>query len=281
MSIKQKDITVIAFDFRTHEMTRYALEKTLEVIEPKEVIVVSDKDIMPSTTWVPCKPTKGFDEYSWMMMKWMWPLVDTSHAMYIQYDGMPWDANQWDDNFLNYDYIGAVWPWEPEGKNVGNGGFCLRSKKFLDACGRDPVITMDPARGKAEDAVICIDKRPYLEQTHGIKFAPSSVAHKFSFEMAKTGDTFGWHGVWNIFAMMSLEDIDFYMQHLGFKGWNIYLWHHVLVTMCGRGLQDHLITAIGHLKAENPPFMPDLLNWLMSEDYPNRNWLIIQLQQKS
>jgi hypothetical protein len=46
----------------------------------------------------------------------------------------------WSNDFLEYDYIGAPWMYsdtsyitdEGEHVPVGNGGFCLRSKKFLE-----------------------------------------------------------------------------------------------------------------------------------------------------
>lgn len=260
----QKNLTLVAIDFKTHDMTRRALEICLEKVDPAEVIVVSDQDILPGTTWVEHEPTKTFTEYNLIMMKGIASVVDTSHALYVQYDGMIQNAELWRDEFLNYDYIGAVWPWEPEGRNVGNGGFSLRSKKLLDAC-CDPAIQLSAARNFiAEDATIAIDNRAYLENKYGINFAPSSVARQFSHEL-EPSHSWGWHGVWNIFNHLEMKDVDFYASHMTYKGWNVYLWHHVLAAMANRNLDDHLGNAVTHLYQNSPEHVAHLQQWFQSE----------------
>ena len=59
---------------------------------------------------------------------------NTDFLLLIQWDGYILDPNAWRDEFLEYDYIGAVWPWHLTNR-VGNGGFCIRSKKFMEAVG--------------------------------------------------------------------------------------------------------------------------------------------------
>lgn len=280
MSVKHNEITVVAMDFKNHELTRRAVELTLQRIQPKELLIISDKQFYPEGTFIKAAAPATFVDYAWMMMKWIGPLIDTGHALYIQYDGMPWDPDQWDDDFLNYDYIGAVWPWEPEGQNVGNGGFSLRSKRFLDAC-RDSAIYMDEKRAQAEDASLCIDHRPYLENIHNIKFAPTEVAHRFSYEVERKGQSWGWHGQWNLFANLDMKDLEHYMEHLNFRGWNVYLWHHVLQAMAARGLHSHLETVIPILLEDNMDLVPSLVNWFVQEQFLNRDWLILKLLGKS
>jgi len=61
-------------------------------------------------------------------------------CLLVQPDGFVINPDKWDNQFFEYDYIGA--PWEqvphsyldPWGKphRVGNGGFSFRSKKLLD-----------------------------------------------------------------------------------------------------------------------------------------------------
>ena len=55
--------------------------------------------------------------------------INTDFCLVVQYDGKVSDPDLWNDDFLNYDYIGAAWT---DGY-VGNGGFTLRSKKLYDA----------------------------------------------------------------------------------------------------------------------------------------------------
>jgi hypothetical protein len=278
MSTRHKEITVVAMDFKNHELTRRAVELTLQRIDPKELLIISDREFYTGGTFIKAAAPASFVDYAWMMMKWIGPLIDTGHALYVQYDGMPWNTACWDDDFLNYDYIGAVWPWEPEGRNVGNGGFSLRSKRFLDAA-RDNAVTFDADRKQAEDASLCIDHRLYLENMYNIKFASTEVAHRFSHEVQQIGPTWGFHGQWNLFKYLGHNDIEFYMQHLDFNGWNIYVWHHVLVEMCARGLQDQLNVVIPKLKLHKPEFLQDLVKWFVAENFPNQQWLILELMR--
>ena len=64
---------------------------------------------------------------------------ETEYVVIIQTDGMP--VNSGIEHFLEkYDYVGAPWPghchkkdWFPYPKyGVGNGGFCLRSKRICE-----------------------------------------------------------------------------------------------------------------------------------------------------
>jgi hypothetical protein len=120
--------------------------------------------------------------------------VDTDFVLIVQYDGFVLNPSSWTDEFLNYDYIGAPWfvqddiwfthfkfPRELFGKTVvGNGGFCLRSKKFLETSSRLAGEGLF-SKYQPEDVVMCVWDRKIMEDA-GIKFAPVEVALKFSIE---------------------------------------------------------------------------------------------------
>jgi len=129
--------------------------------------------------------------YSEFVIKQLYKYVDTDFVLLIQHDGFVLSGESWDDEFLNYDYIGASW-LETDGYNVGNGGFSLRSKKLQYILGTDDFIKSNHS---AEDVTICRLYRPYLEEKYGIKFAPEEIADKFSYELREpTQSTFGFHG---------------------------------------------------------------------------------------
>lgn len=122
-----------------------------------------------------------------------------SYGLLCQTDGFPLNSTQWNNEFFNYDYIGAPWG---EGlvhrghllKNrVGNGGFSLRSPKLFQECADIPLT------GENEDFVICELYRSHLEDK-GIKFAPIEIAVQFSYEVPleefknSIYNTFGFHG---------------------------------------------------------------------------------------
>jgi hypothetical protein len=96
---------------------------------------------------------------------------------------------------LKYDYIGAPWPEaieQTEGR-VGNGGFCIRSKKLIDFC---KTIKAEPGH---DDWTIGVVQNQYLKE-QGFTFAPVQVAMKFSLESVISEcefdltQTFGFHG---------------------------------------------------------------------------------------
>lgn len=137
---------------------------------------------------------KTKEEYSKFVITQLHNYFSTSHCLLIQYDGYVVNVNAWSDEFLQYDYIGATW-WFKDRMNVGNGGFSLRSKRLMEIVATDPNIK----RYHPEDNIICRDFRPYLEKTHGIKFAPEDLANLFSIEAYNSPDKiysgqFGFHG---------------------------------------------------------------------------------------
>jgi glycosyltransferase involved in cell wall biosynthesis len=132
------------------------------------------------------------EAYSTFILKELHKYIDTEFALIVQHDGYVRNYKAWTNEFLNYDYIGAVWGWYKDGFRVGNGGFSLRSKKLLKLTARDEIKQTHP-----EDHHIGRTYRPYLE-TKGIKFAPEALAKKFSVEGYGTNevyaDQFGFHG---------------------------------------------------------------------------------------
>lgn len=143
-------------------------------------------------------PFKGRERYSEWCIKGMYDMVKhtpCSHILITHPDSFIQNPNAWDDSWLQYDYIGAVW----DGYNkymVGNGGFCLRSKRLVKILSSLDIkgINVHP-----EDDFICRQIRNWLEQEYSIKFAPVEVAKQFSIEgyflnNPRYNGEFGFHG---------------------------------------------------------------------------------------
>lgn len=111
-----------------------------------------------------------------------------AYALSVHEDGFILDTSLWSEEFLGFDYIGAPWP----NGVVGNQGFCIESRRMMNAKVRLPKSYKDPSI--PSDNFICVYHRKRLERM-GIRFAPKSLAERFSTEMYGDGwPSFGFHG---------------------------------------------------------------------------------------
>lgn len=122
-------------------------------------------------------PRINYQQYSIFVIKELPKYIKSDYVLILNHDGYIVNVNMWDNNFFNYDYIGAPWhPGLPNNARVGNGGFCLRSKKLLDRCMNEDFVL----NGFNDDVEICSIYKPLLE-SNGFKFAPIELAAKFSW----------------------------------------------------------------------------------------------------
>ena len=191
MKNKLNNVTLIAIDCCNYKGAVDALKKSMQQCEFSSVKFLTDINIkVPGVEVVKIDSIKSKEEYSEFMIKKLNFFFQTEFVLVCQHDGYVLDGNCWDDEFLKYDYIGAPWLYV-DGKNVGNGGFSLRSKTLQHALAMDNfIISTDP-----EDQSIGRLYRDYLIRKYGIKFPPEHLADKFSYELRQPAQpTFGFHG---------------------------------------------------------------------------------------
>lgn len=194
-----------------------AIKNTMSCIPISKVYWVSDIELTTnefSVTWVKIKKIKKFpNDYNFITLKLIPHIVVEPYNIIVQSDGFAVNKNSWDNEFLKYDYIGARW----NNGIVGNGGFCLRSRKLYDALLDLEVIyrtedyskeiinnyenyVFDSKGNKVipEDNIICKIYRRELEEKYDIKFADGNIADKFSIEHNMSspwlGKSLGFHG---------------------------------------------------------------------------------------
>jgi hypothetical protein len=178
--------------------------------------------LAPGIAHLPIAPM-NYHEYGWFMMFALWRVVHTEFALVVQEDGWVVDAGNWRDEFLDCDYIGApihlakidapqgtYWrnrfDWADElGKPghvvtpIQNGGFSLRSRRFMralvdhphirveipppDAVEGDPLTMHWRHNALLEDVQLSGVLRPALEAV-GMRFAPLELARGFAIEHA-------------------------------------------------------------------------------------------------
>ena len=175
----------------------------------------------------------NYKQYSVFMMHALYAYINTEYCLVVQDDSWVLNGDKFTEEFYEYDYIGAIshcgirfienphvvkknkkenltmdylylnYNWvddyavcKPNTLVVQNGGFSLRSKRFLEACNvhgfvhssPDPwVITNDIGIKREwpfnwnEDVQLTGILRPILANL-GYKFAPLDVASKFAIE---------------------------------------------------------------------------------------------------
>lgn len=225
---KQKSITIVSVTGHQDyaQSSSYAIQRSyLELkdrIAKLKCILVSPErpaDCPDYIQHIACKPF-GYLEYSIFMLYSLGQIIDTDFALIVQNDGWVVDGSKWRDEFFDYDYIGGpilnllefrdgkfhqrlaveYWleNWDLIPSNLveyQNGGFCLRSKKLLNAPRElglnleiappdlfnldDPVKLNWSNNLHSEDFWLCGYKRIELEN-YGIRFAPQKVAAYFA-----------------------------------------------------------------------------------------------------
>jgi len=193
-----RQVTLCAVDTRSPQLAAMSLRRSMAGIDFAQVLLFTHG-------WAPRPPLAGVDvveiaplrsgaDYSHFVLRQLPGYIRSSHVLVTQWDGFVVEPAAWRQEFLVHDYIGAVWPDQPAACSVGNGGFSLRSRRFM-AAGMDPRITeLHP-----EDQVLCRTWRAHLEREHGVSFAPPALARRFSFENEEPkGPTFGFHGPRNL-----------------------------------------------------------------------------------
>lgn len=191
-------VTLCAVDTRAPSLAAQSLLRSMRHCEFARVLLFTHDwlpaVVLPGLEIVEIEPLRSGAEYSHFVMRQLPSYIRTSHALVTQWDGFVAHPEAWTDEFLAYDYIGAVWPQQPDHLCVGNGGFSLRSRRFM-AAGLDPRI----ANEHPEDVVLCRQQREFLEQIHGVSFAPPRLARRFAYENeSPSGITFGFHGSYNL-----------------------------------------------------------------------------------
>lgn len=180
------------------------------------------KNLPSSVEWRAIQ-AMNYHEYSWFMLFALWHVIETEFALIVQDDGWVLGVDNWLDEFLDYDYIGAPthlahvktrdgahWVRGFQWCNdfgrpdyaitpVLNGGFSLRSQRLMRALveHRDVRVSIPPpdlVEGHPlrmywhndvllEDVQLSGLLRPALE-TKGLRFAPLDVAGRFAIEHA-------------------------------------------------------------------------------------------------
>jgi hypothetical protein len=214
--INLPNVTLFCISSNKVDGALYALKKSMEGINFGSVKLITHKlpDNLPEDIeYSQCYEITSMSDYNYYCIYNLTNHIETDYCLLVQPDGYVIRPHLWDNDWFNYDYIGAPWRIEDrsfitpfnEHIQVGNGGFSFRSKKLLEVP-KQIEIPWDVNQGNfykhfnygstSEDGNICVHNR-HLYESQGCKFAPLNVAVKFSKEREipeNVGmETFGFH----------------------------------------------------------------------------------------
>lgn len=193
------NVTLCCVDTRAPYDAIKALDKCTENCSFTRSVLLTDQHCTEKYEEIIIPKINNMTHYSKFMIKDLLNYLKllTSHILIIQHDGYIINGELWTNKFLQYDYIGAVWPAGIPGASaseptVGNGGFSLRSVKLLNAL-QDTTIN---SKLHPEDISICITYRDLLKEKYDINIAPLEIARIFSVENEILEQkTFGAHSI--------------------------------------------------------------------------------------
>jgi hypothetical protein len=205
--IKLKNISLIAIGSTKIKQTHLAIKRCCRLAEFSSVYFLTDSNAThKDITYIKIPKINNKLEYQSFIVKdfpkYIIPLLSSkeSHILVINWDGFIVNPNAWKEYFLDFDYIGA--PWIKEASPIlagycGNGGFCLKSKKFLTTQKSiEEFKNYTPTISNYEDVILSFTYRKKFERL-GCKYAPIGVGFEFSTEHGNyyKNKSFGFHSL--------------------------------------------------------------------------------------
>jgi hypothetical protein len=217
--LKVPAVTLVIAETRAYELAARAINDLVSRVQFGDILIYSDdcwRIDVPGARYIHVKDwgdkiASGRFYYTEAATK-----IKTSHALLMEWDAGLNDPSAWDDEFLSYDCVGAPWRGEHPnltgGRNVGNGGFMLLSKRLIDFLyqKRDKYLI-------ATDVHLCCEHRRQIEAEGAFLWARADVAERFSYEgwhwvenkitLKERPRSFGFHGVFNWPYMLSRAEL--------------------------------------------------------------------------
>ena len=158
--INLSNVTLVCVTSYKIEESITSLKHCAKFFNFADVKLITHENIkIPGITVEKC-PKLDYKGYSEFIIYKLHEYINTDFVLIINWDGFILNPKQWDNKYLDYDYIGAPWNWIPQnnrpnicpvGKCVGNGGFSIRSKKLMTTASE---YDYDGSQGD-EDEFLC------------------------------------------------------------------------------------------------------------------------------
>ena len=205
--MKLNNVTIAAVAGTKAIETLKAIKYSMRELEFDRAILITPEDIEDDQVEIiKCEPL-NYEQYNHFIVYRLHEYINTTHCLLVQNDGYVVNPDMWQEQWMQYDYIGALWPMPQDDfsfrdqdgniQRMGNGGFTLRSKKLLCAANDLDLEWKQYYGFYHEDGFFCCHNRSKYESV-GCKFAPIEVAAEFSHESQVEENQghipFGFHG---------------------------------------------------------------------------------------
>ena len=194
--IKLPSVTLVAMTSVNVYETVRAMCYSMRDIEFGDAVFVSDKKpwfLPKSIRFSYTSKLDSIDKFNYKMVYELKDHIKTDFCLVVHADGFVIHPELWDDEFLNYDYIGSPWPMptndyayrDSKGQisRVGNS-VSIRSKRLLEFPSEHNLkwekVQDDEYN---EDIYLCCAHKNEMEDA-GLKWAPLEVAVRFAREHA-------------------------------------------------------------------------------------------------
>lgn len=200
-------LTLCAVDCQTPALSMLALLHARRQVDFGRVVLFTHDwlpaVVIPGIEVVDIEPIRTPAEQSQFIVRRLAAHIRSSHVLLTRWDAGVVNPAAWTDEFLVHDFVGAPWPDRPEGLEVGQGAFSLRSRRLLRA-GADPRLQEE----HPEDRVLCDTRRAWLQDVHGISFAPAALARRFVADEEAAEDwQFGFLGLHHLATVYDEDDL--------------------------------------------------------------------------
>jgi hypothetical protein len=191
--IKLPNVTLAAVTSVKLRQTIKALQYSMRGVTFGEVLLVTHNKpffLPKEITFKPIHKLDDINAFNHAMVYELAPYINTDFMLLVHYDGFVVNADQWQDRFLEYDYIGSPFPLPTDDFSyrdingsvvrVGNS-VSIRSKRLMEFPAKTNIPWEADHGFFNEDGFICCKNR-HLFEAAGMKFAPLEVAKYFGHE---------------------------------------------------------------------------------------------------
>ena len=204
-------VTLCAVDTARPALAAQAMLRTLQHLQVARAFLFTSAwlppVVLPGIEIVDIEPIHTTADRGRFVIRQLPAYIRSSHMLLVHWDGFVVWPQAWLDEFLVYDYIGAGLATDAPG---ADSGFSLRSRRYM-AAGLDPRI----AGESTDDDTLCGSHRSFLQDVHGVMFAPPPLLQRFAdTDDESAGQALGFCGARHLPSALPEQELTLWLAAL-------------------------------------------------------------------